>query len=136
MTSFSTNGRIRSSVFRHVNDPLPGCRMLTLHEACNMIDRGVRFGDVYAFLEDQGSDGPQLRYYFTHKKLPEPKTCADEDTPAPVMLPRSKKPHSMSLTSLNGVTGEVCPQCQGSNVVRDGKCSKCMDCYLSLGNCS
>jgi predicted RNA-binding Zn-ribbon protein involved in translation (DUF1610 family) len=35
-----------------------------------------------------------------------------------------------------GYTGNVCPHCGSVQVIRDGKCEKCLACYSGIGSCS
>jgi hypothetical protein len=89
---------------------------MTLADAKRMVAAGVKFGDVYPFLDDIDRDGQALKDYFCF--------CFEAN---PVHLNGKTAPRQET-------SGELCPKC-GGFMVRTGTCLTCQSCGESSGGC-
>ena len=65
---------------------------------------------------------------------------ASPQPPTPEPTPVDALPIGFLTPPLGGprprISGEICPTCSGTNMVRTGTCLTCQDCFNSSGGCS
>lgn len=97
---------------------------LSLDDAKILIAEGEKFGDVYALLKDVERDGERLKSFFVgmtpKSQVIRNGTCTP-DTPLPFSMKEQ------------GYTGNLCANCGGSKLIRNGTCELCIECGSTSG---
>lgn len=88
--------------------------VLTLEEAKNALRRGIKFGEVYPYLNEP-ANGDLLKAFFAYGKHLEHDASAEA---------RAK-----------GYTGDTCTTCSSMCMVRVGTCLRCDSCGSTSGGC-
>lgn len=94
----------------------------SLGEAKLALLSGVKFGDVYPFLSDI-VNREALKFYFVHGESPA-SSCS---------LPKPLPDEELREAVQQGFTGNVCHQCGGSRMRRNGTCEVCEECGSTSG---
>lgn len=103
---------------------------MTIADGLRMIDAGVKFGDVYPFLDDPGRDGDALRERFCWGSA-EPGPAAARPAPAGMV------PEAARRAREQGYEGDPCGNCGSFKMLRTGgPCCTCQECGVPSGGCS
>lgn len=91
---------------------------LTLPQAAALIREGTPFGTVAPLVDDLDA----LRAWYTR----------EPGVPVNTVKAKPAKPDPVAARE-RGYTGDVCGNCGGSRMVRNGACLLCQDCATSSG---
>jgi hypothetical protein len=78
-------------------------------------------------------------YYMVRRVTPLPREPTGDvpRVPSPTALgPPKPLPSVRAVSRQKGFTGDVCATCGNFEMIRDGKCLKCMSCGSTEGGCS
>lgn len=120
---------------------------MTLDEAKLCIRAGLAFGDAWEQVDDHARE--ELRaWYVRDPGVPRNPTRANRSTkPVGESGPLNGSAHALNgqtkptgqpgaRKAVPAITGEICKECQGMNVVRTGTCLTCQDCGSTSGGCA
>lgn len=105
---------------------------MNLNDATRMIDGGVKFGDVFPFLDDPEGDGDKLRAHFCWGPGGRPAAAVSVRPAKPAGL----MPKAVETARAMGYEGDPCGNCGALKMKRTGPCLTCDACGQSSGGCS